>query len=311
MLLGFSDLHCNQAMTELITRLAQATRPRWCSARATTPSTARRWRSVASAARPDRGGAQVPLVVASGNHDSDVTETQQRAEGMVVLDGSTVDAAGLRVLGDDDPEHNVPFSQDRTLDRPETEDAAGAPDAAARPRPAPSTSSWSTSRRRRWCLMSATDPGARLYLGALPRRVRPHVVTHGDGSWTVGMQQGTAGGVRQPTITSFSTPFSPPLKSADVYFYFRDDATGLITGVQAVHFTPEATSSSTRARRRGTSTRLPEETRAPARRGQPPRPRRRRPAERGVGVRRPVRVLGPALGSRARAPVAQRQRQAA
>jgi hypothetical protein len=54
------------------------------------------------------------------------------------------------------------------------------------------------------------------------------------------MQEGTAGGVRQPTITSFSTPFSTPLISADVYFYYRDDATGLITGVQPVHFLPDA-----------------------------------------------------------------------
>ena len=43
----------------------------------------------------------------------------------------------------------------------------------------------------------------------------------------------------QPTFTSFSTPFSPPLISADVYFYFRDKATGLITGVQPVHFRPD------------------------------------------------------------------------
>ena len=63
---------------------------------------------------------------------------------------------------------------------------------------------------------------------------------HDDGSWTVGMQEGTAGGVREPTFTSFSTPFSPPLISADVYFYFRDNATGLITGVQPVHFEPDA-----------------------------------------------------------------------
>ena len=62
---------------------------------------------------------------------------------------------------------------------------------------------------------------------------------HDDGSWTVGMQEGTAGGVRQPTFISFSTPFSPPLISADVYFYFRDNATGLITGVQPVHFRPD------------------------------------------------------------------------
>jgi hypothetical protein len=69
----------------------------------------------------------------------------------------------------------------------------------------------------------------------------PTVIMHSDGSWTVGMQQGTAGGVHEPMITSFSTPFSPPLISADVYFYFRDDTTGLITGVQPVHFRPDAT----------------------------------------------------------------------
>ena len=56
------------------------------------------------------------------------------------------------------------------------------------------------------------------------------------------MQQGTAGGVRQPTLTSFSTPFSPPLTSADVYFYFVDAATGLVTAVQPMHFKPDTTS---------------------------------------------------------------------
>jgi predicted phosphodiesterase len=241
MMLGFSDLHCNQAMTELITRLAQATRPRvvLSSGDDTVNGTAvektciRREAGIAAA-------AEVPLVVSSGNHDSDVTEAQQRAEGMVVLDGSTVDVAGLRVLGDDDPEHNVPFSQDRTLDRPETEEQLGArmlQTAASRPvdvllvhQPAASV-----------VLMTAPDPGTRLLLwGHFHAEAGPTVVPHADGSWTVGMQQGTAGGVRQPTITSFSTPFSPPLKRADVYFYFRDDATGLVTGVQAVRFTPDA-----------------------------------------------------------------------
>jgi predicted phosphodiesterase len=241
MLLGFSDLHCNQAMTELITRLAQATRPRavlsagddTVNGTAVEKTCIRREAAIAAA-------AEVPLVVSSGNHDSDVTEAQQRSAGMVVLDGSTVEAAGLRVLGDDDPEHNVPFSQDRTLDRAESEEQLGTrllQTAASRPvdvllvhQPAASV-----------VLMTAPDPGTRLLLwGHYHREAGPTVVPHGDGSWTVGMQQGTAGGVRQPTITSFSTPFSPPLKTADVYFYFRDDATGLVTGVQAVHFTPDA-----------------------------------------------------------------------
>jgi hypothetical protein len=89
--------------------------------------------------------------------------------------------------------------------------------------------------------MAATELPARLVLwGHYHSESGPTVVTHADGSWTVGMRQSTAGGVRQPTFTSFSTPFSPPLISADVYFYFRDEATGLITGVQPVRFRPDA-----------------------------------------------------------------------
>jgi predicted phosphodiesterase len=239
MLLGFSDLHCSQAMTELISRLAWASRSRvvLSSGDDTVNGTAVEKTCI----RREAGiAADVPLMVASGNHDSDVTEAQQRAEEMVVLDGGTVDAGGLDVLGDDDPEHNVPFSQDRTLDRPESEEQLGArllQVATARPvdvllvhQPAASV-----------VAMTAPDPPARLVLwGHFHQQAGPTVVTHADGSWTVGMQEGTAGGVREPTITSFSTPFSTPLKSADVYFSFRDDATGLVTGVQPVHFTPDA-----------------------------------------------------------------------
>ena len=90
--------------------------------------------------------------------------------------------------------------------------------------------------------MAAPDLPARLVLwGHFHSEVGPTVVTHDDGSWSVGMRQGTAGGVRQPIATSFSTPFSPPLISADVYFYFLDTATGLVTAVQPVRFRPDAT----------------------------------------------------------------------
>ena len=34
-------------------------------------------------------------------------------------------AADIDVLGDDDPEHNIPFSVERTKDRPETEEELG------------------------------------------------------------------------------------------------------------------------------------------------------------------------------------------
>lgn len=239
MLLGFSDLHCNQAMTDLIGRLARVTAPRIVldSGDDTVNGTAvekpciRREAAIYPA---------VPFVASSGNHDSNITEAQMRADGMVDLNGSIVTAAGLRVLGDDDPEHNIPFSQDRDLDRPETEaqlatrlmGVAGSKpvDVLLVHQPAASV-----------VVMTAPNPPARLVAwGHFHSQAGPTVVMHTDGSWTVGMQEGTAGGVKQPTLTSFSTPFSPPLINADIYFYYRDDATGLITGVQPVHVTPDA-----------------------------------------------------------------------
>jgi predicted phosphodiesterase len=237
MMMGFSDLHCNQAMTELIKRLARATNPALVlsSGDDTVNGTAvergciRREAEIAGSA---------PFVVATGNHDSNITETQMRSNKMTVLDGSVVQAAGINVLGDDDPEHNIPFSVDRTRDRPETEEQlaerlvgvaqARKTDVILVHQPAASS-----------VMMRTPNLPARLVLwGHFHAQAGPVVLTHDDGSWTVGMQEGTAGGVQQPTFTSFSTPFSPPLVSADVYFYFCDDATGLITAVQPVHFLP-------------------------------------------------------------------------
>ena len=181
----------------------------------------------------------IPFLVATGNHDSDLTETQMARDGMIVLDGSPVGAAGVSVLGDDDPEYNIPFSVERTRDRAETEEEMG-------------QRLVDVARARRTdvimvhqpvaasVIMAAPELPARLVLwGHYHSESGPTVVRHADGSWTVGLRQSTAGGVRQPTFTSFSTPFSPPLISADVYFYFRDTATGLITGVQPVHFRPD------------------------------------------------------------------------
>jgi predicted phosphodiesterase len=240
MVLGFSDLHCNQAMTELIRRMVVLTQPAQVlsSGDDTVNGTAAERFCIT---REARIADQIPFVVASGNHDSDVTESQMRNAKMTVLDGSVISSGGLNVLGDDDPERQVPFSIQRVTDRPETEAQLGQRmvdvargkdvDALLVHQPAASV-----------VVMTTPDPPARLVLwGHFHSQAGPTVVPHEDGSWTVGMQQGTAGGVRQPTITSFSTPFSPPLISADTYFYFRDDATGLITGVQPVHFLPNAT----------------------------------------------------------------------
>jgi predicted phosphodiesterase len=240
MILGFSDLHCNQVMAELISRLAHATQPSMVlsSGDDTVNGTAAERGCIRrEAAIPDG----VPFVVATGNHDSDVTEAQMRRVGMTVLDGQVVEEAGLNVLGDDDPEHNIPFSVDRVKERPESEeDMAQRLVAVARDRDTDVLLVHQPVAAR--VIMDAPNLPVPLVLwGHYHAESGPTVIMHSDGSWTVGMQQGTAGGVHEPMITSFSTPFSPPLISADVYFYFRDDTTGLITGVQPVHFRPDAT----------------------------------------------------------------------
>jgi predicted phosphodiesterase len=239
MILGFSDLHCNQAMTELLGRLAHATQPSvvLSSGDDTVNGTAAERGCIRrEAAIPDG----VPFLVATGNHDSEVTEAQMRSVGMTVLDGQVVEASELSVLGDDDPEHNIPFSVERVKERSESEEelAQRLVDVARDKRTDVMLVHQPAAAR---VIMSTPNPPAPLVLwGHYHAQSGPMVIMHDDGSWTVGMQQGTAGGVREPMFTSFSTPFSPPLISADVYFYFRDNATGLITGVQPVHFQPNA-----------------------------------------------------------------------
>ena len=238
MLLGFSDLHCNQATTELITRLVAVTDPTLVISAGddTVNGTAAERGCITreAAIAGDR-----PFLVATGNHDSDLTEQQMARERMVVLDGAPVEAAGLTVLGDDDPERNIPFSVERVRDRAETEEemAARLVDVARARRTDVLVVHQPAAAE---VVMAAPDLPARLVLwGHFHSEVGPTVVSHADGSWSVGMRQGTAGGVRQPIATSFSTPFSPPLITADVYFYYLDTATGLVTAVQPVRFRPD------------------------------------------------------------------------
>jgi predicted phosphodiesterase len=260
MILGFSDLHCNQATTELISRLVLATDPSLVlsSGDDTVNGTAAERGCVRREAAMAHGA---PFLVATGNHDSDITEAQMRAVGMTVLDGQVVESAGVSVLGDDDPEHNIPFSVDRTKDRPESEEqlAQRLVDLAREKHPDVLLVHQPVAAR---VIMDAANPPASLVLwGHYHAQSGPQVIMHDDGSWAVGMQQGTAGGVREPTFTSFSTPFSPPLISADVYFYFRDESTGLITGVQPVHFLPNAKVVIDDRMATGDLTKLPLETR--------------------------------------------------
>ena len=171
MILGFSDLHCNQAMTELISRLAHATQPSMVlsSGDDTVNGTAAERGCIRrEAAIPDG----VPFLVATGNHDSDVTEAQMRSVGMTVLDGQVVEAAGLSVLGDDDPEHNIPFSVDRVKERPESEEEMAQRLVDVRPRQAHRRTAGPPACRRASDHERTESAGTAGALGSLPRPVR-------------------------------------------------------------------------------------------------------------------------------------------
>lgn len=235
LMLGFSDLHCSLAMTEVIRRLSARVQPDVVvsSGDDTMNGTAA---ERACITREREIGS--PFVVATGNHDSDITEAQMRRAGMEVLDGETVAVNGIDFLGDDDPEYNIPFSVNRVKDRPESEeemadrllDVAGdsGVDVMLVHQPAAAK-----------VITAVPDPPMKLLMwGHFHNELGPDVVQHEDGSWTVALQAGTAGGVLQPTITSFSTPFSPPRKEADVYLFSMHKGTKLITRVQPVRFLP-------------------------------------------------------------------------
>lgn len=238
-MMGVSDLHCNQAMTQIIHQLARTVQPSmiFSSGDDTVNGTAAERGCVTREARI-ASDLQIPFPVSGGNHDSDITEAQMRRSGMTVLDGKIVDLNGVSVLGDDDPEQNIPFSVERILQRPETQeqlgqrmlDQAAGKDVDVLLVHQPTASV---------VIANAPNPPAKLIMwGHYHAQAGPNVIAHDDGSWTVALQAGTAGGVKEPTITSFSTPFSAPRTSADVYLFTRNIPTGLITSVQPVHFMP-------------------------------------------------------------------------
>ncbi|QCB93227.1 metallophosphoesterase family protein [Cellulomonas shaoxiangyii] len=101
-LLVVSDLHCNVGMAPLVRTLAElAEVDAVLDAGDTTMNgTSVEQYCVTAFARAVPGG--VPLVTAPGNHDSRDTTRRYARAGATVLDGSVVDVAGVRVLGDRD-----------------------------------------------------------------------------------------------------------------------------------------------------------------------------------------------------------------
>ncbi len=101
-LLVVSDLHCNTGMTPVIRELAaRAEVDVVLNAGDTTMNgTAVERVCVDSFASVVPSGAR--MVVADGNHDSQITSASEAAHGQVILDGGVVEVAGVRILGDRD-----------------------------------------------------------------------------------------------------------------------------------------------------------------------------------------------------------------
>jgi predicted phosphodiesterase len=102
-LLLVSDLHCNIGMARIIRTVAERSGADVVlNAGDTTvngTSVERYCVTTFSGAVPDG----VERVVADGNHDSTETGQHERGSGWTVLDGDVVSVAGLRILGDRDP----------------------------------------------------------------------------------------------------------------------------------------------------------------------------------------------------------------
>ncbi len=98
-----SDLHCNTGMARVIARVAELADVDLVInlGDSTLNGTEVERYCVQSFAAAVPAG--VPYVVADGNHDSSQTQAQEREAGAQVLDGAVLEAAGLRILGDSDP----------------------------------------------------------------------------------------------------------------------------------------------------------------------------------------------------------------
>lgn len=96
-----TDLHCNISMAQVVQELADAADADLILNGGDTVMSgtsvedfcvdtfARAW--------------NLPVVVSDGNHDSELTSTQEESRGWTVLRGSVVEVAGLTILGDTDP----------------------------------------------------------------------------------------------------------------------------------------------------------------------------------------------------------------
>lgn len=102
-ILMVSDLHCNIGMAPVIKKAAELSGADVIINGGDTTmngSTVEKF-CVTSIAKAAPAG--VPIVSVTGNHDSSTTAQDMMDSGMIVLDGSVQEIAGIRMLGDADP----------------------------------------------------------------------------------------------------------------------------------------------------------------------------------------------------------------
>ncbi len=215
------------------------------------------------------GGA--PIAAVSGNHESEVSITQMQDAGMTVLDGSTEEVGGVRVLGDEDPNRSELFGATRQRGE-ETQQGMGerlrqvAEEADPADRPDLvlvheayaaeaflGIDSVNTFLKAGEALPSSptepTDdaiddiPASAVFYGHWHRSIPPRVVWNSDGTWTLVMELDTSGGaIDAPTINNFSTPWSRPQQEASFPVIFLDQESRMVTGYQLYRFDTDGTS---------------------------------------------------------------------
>ncbi|NOV98980.1 metallophosphoesterase family protein [Isoptericola halotolerans] len=100
-MLVVADLHCNTGMSTVIEEAVQRSGADVVLNAGDTTMNGTAVEKVCVDAFASAVG-DVPMVVADGNHDSVITSQQEAAHGQTILDGGTVEVAGVRILGDRD-----------------------------------------------------------------------------------------------------------------------------------------------------------------------------------------------------------------
>lgn len=101
--LMIADLHCNVGMAPVVGAAATLAEVDAVLNAGDTVMSGTSVESFCVNAFADGIPSGLPVIVADGNHDSELTAEQERDRGWTVLEGDVVEVAGVRILGDTDP----------------------------------------------------------------------------------------------------------------------------------------------------------------------------------------------------------------